>query len=55
MCSAFCSLIKWAKKNKSAHTPHDDKTFGDNNTMNTNVGVREEKNPRPTKSIYEAR
>jgi hypothetical protein len=43
MCSAFCSFIKWVKKNKSAHTPHDGKTFGDNNTMNTNVGVRRKK------------
>jgi hypothetical protein len=43
MCSAFSSLIKWTKKNKNMHAPHDGKTFGDNNTMNTNVAVRRKK------------
>jgi hypothetical protein len=30
-------------KEKQKHAPHDGKTFGGNNTMNTNVGVRRKK------------
>jgi len=37
------STLLGKEKEKHTHTPHDGKTFGDNNTMNTNVGVRRKK------------